>query len=239
MLKLRQASPLTIGFLGLVLLQIAGCGSSGQTDTKVVDPPSKQDASTEPRPGLDAGDGDGGVGDAGDAAITPGDCTPTIETQPLVDSPHIPVCSPVTYAHNPPASGPHYPNWAAYGEYDFALPRGYWLHNVEHGSVVLAYNCPQGCADDVARARAWMQNMLADPYCGAQGGEKRVLLLPDPLLDVTWAAIAWGVTLKASCFDAETFQAFFTSNAGKGPENVCSSGVDFRAQRPPANCGSL
>src|SRR5688572_30645042 len=90
-------------------LGVAGCGSVGAVETKVVD---------RPTPVGDAGATEGGE---------PLPCGATIQNQPLLDSPHIPACSPVAYANNPPTSGPHYPDWASFGEYDFAIPRGYWV----------------------------------------------------------------------------------------------------------------
>src|SRR5262245_31883099 len=45
----------------------------------------------------------------------------------------------VTYQNNPPASGPHYPVWLRYEEFSTALPRPYWVHNLEHGGVIFLY----------------------------------------------------------------------------------------------------
>lgn len=36
-------------------------------------------------------------------------------------------------------SGSHRPLWAVYGEYQF-LPRQRWIHNLEHGAVVMLYH---------------------------------------------------------------------------------------------------
>ena len=49
---------------------------------------------------------------------------------------HVVEGSQVTYRHNPPASGPHYPVWARYQSYTSAVARPYWVHNVEHGAIV-------------------------------------------------------------------------------------------------------
>jgi hypothetical protein len=42
---------------------------------------------------------------------------------------HVTEGSAITYAHNPPASGPHYPVWLRYEEFTTAQARGYWVHN--------------------------------------------------------------------------------------------------------------
>src|SRR5688500_13322181 len=59
---------------------------------------------------------------------------------------HVPEGSATTYRSNPPASGPHYPVWLRYREYTEAMARGYWVHNLEHGAVVVLYR-PDAPAD--------------------------------------------------------------------------------------------
>jgi hypothetical protein len=182
-----------------------------------------------------AGAATGGVvGDAGAAGSSPsgggggGSCEAVEQEQELAAGIHVEACSDVTYATNPPSSGSHYPIWADYGVYDFALPRGYWVHNLEHGSVVVTYNC-QGCGAEVAAAKAWLAGLEPDATCAS--GPPRVLLLPDPKLDVRWAASSWGFTLRSDCFDAEAFSDFYVQHAGKAPAPeaaICTTGTDFR-----------
>lgn len=47
----------------------------------------------------------------------------------------------VIYNSNPPTSGPHFSVWAKSGVYDRVLSDGYLIHSLEHGYVVLNYNC--------------------------------------------------------------------------------------------------
>jgi hypothetical protein len=152
-----------------------------------------------------------------------------VSEQALASGVHVAACSDILYATNPPSSGAHYPTWADYGVYDFALPRGYWVHNLEHGSVVVSYHCNAGCAEELTAAKAWLATLEPDAQCAGQ--TPRVLLVPDPLLDVRWAASAWGWTLRADCFDAEAFLDFYSSHAGKPPApeaTVCATGTDLR-----------
>jgi hypothetical protein len=105
------------------------------------------------------------------------------------------------------------------------------MHNLEHGAVVVSYHCAAGCADDLAAAQAWLATLKPDAGC-EPASRPRVLLLPDPELDVAWAASAWGYTLRADCFDPEVFSSFYVAHAGQppAPEAVlCGSGFDFRA----------
>ena len=68
-------------------------------------------------------------------------CGAVLQHYPLLPSPHVAECSLVEYSSNPPTSGPHYGFWAEFGIYDQAIPRGFWVHAMEHGAVVVAYSC--------------------------------------------------------------------------------------------------
>jgi hypothetical protein len=184
--------------------------------------------------GVPSDAGEAGLGGAGGG----NGCLPLVEEQPLSKGVHVTTCSAIDYATNPPSSGQHYPVWAAFGAYDFPLPRGFWVHNLEHGAVVVTYNCPAGCADEVAAATAWLATLSADSTCSA--GPPRVLLVPDPKLDVRWAASSWGFTLRSGCFDAAAFSDFYSSHVGKpiAPEApLCGAGVNFRDPSTDA-CGA-
>ncbi len=158
-----------------------------------------------------------------------GPCAAVIESHPIEGSTHVAVCSPVTYLTKPPSSGNHYPIWAAYQSYASAIPEGFWVHNLEHGAVVVSYDCPGGCASDVAAAQAWIDGMPDDPLCVPASGDARIrmVMTPDPNLDVRFAASAWGWTLRANCFDPVTFGAFVQTHYNQGPEVLCSQGLDL------------
>jgi hypothetical protein len=148
-----------------------------------------------------------------------------------LDQSHVAVCSEVSYPDNPPAGGSHYSQWAAFQSYSFPVPRGFWVHDMEHGAVVYSYNCPDGCAEEVAQVQALIDTLPGDPLCSA-AAPRRVLLTPDPLLDVRWGVSAWGFTLRADCVDRERFQQFYLNHFARGPENLCNPGTDFGGTPP-------
>lgn len=47
----------------------------------------------------------------------------------------------VEYNSNPPTSGKHFPVWVKKGVYDRVISDGYLIHSLEHGYVVISYNC--------------------------------------------------------------------------------------------------
>ncbi|HVU03657.1 MAG TPA: DUF3105 domain-containing protein [Polyangiaceae bacterium] len=150
---------------------------------------------------------------------------------------HVDPCSYVTWDTNPPSSGSHYPTWAAYQEYTTPIPRGFWVHDLEHGAVVITYNCPSGCDAEVALARQTIAAIPDDTTCIQTAGVRlRFVLTPDPKLDVAFAASAWGYTLKADCFDPAAFSAFISAHYDHAPEDICSSGPDVSIGLP-AGCG--
>lgn len=54
---------------------------------------------------------------------------------------HITDISDVAYNTNPPTSGSHFAIWTKEGVYDRAISDGYLLHSLEHGYIVISYNC--------------------------------------------------------------------------------------------------
>lgn len=52
----------------------------------------------------------------------------------------------VEYSSNPPSSGSHFPVWAKPGVYDRFISDGYLLHSMEHGYIVIWYDCSKPTA---------------------------------------------------------------------------------------------
>jgi hypothetical protein len=102
------------------------------------------------------------------------------------------------------------------------------VHDLEHGAVVIAYNCPSGCAAELAPLQAWLDARPADPMCAAPVNA-RIVVTPDPLLDVPFAAAAWGWTWKSPCLDLASLGAFIDAHYAQAPENLCNDGVDVTA----------
>jgi hypothetical protein len=109
-------------------------------------------------------------------AVTP---PPPGYVEPDMGAIHVPLGDKVTYTYCPPASGKHY-NAAGqgpikaglYGPDDKTVPEG-WLHNLEHGYIVLLYKCPgDGCSDE---GQAALEALLAkwpdSPICKTPPGQ--------------------------------------------------------------------
>lgn len=140
---------------------------------------------------------------------------------------HVAAGTDIQWSTNPPVTGMHYPIWGAYDRTYTQLPRGNWLHDAEHGAVVLLYNCPDGCPDVVAQLEAVVRDLDVDPGCTAPV-RNRALVTGDPLLPagVQVAAVAWDNSYTATCFDPY-IERFAHNHYGLGPEDLCNDGADY------------
>lgn len=188
----------------------------------------------------DAGTAGSGGGAGAAPTIEGPSCEVTIAQYPQLPSSHVTECSylgPDTFNSDPPSSGNHYGRWAAFKTYTQPVPRGYYVHSLEHGAVVFLYNCPDGCADDVAVLQKIADSLPDDPLCQDMGVRHRVVITPDPLLPTRFAVSAWGWTLTAPCPDPVDFRAFAIKNYAHTYEDICYPGVDVIAQGLAPGCG--
>jgi uncharacterized protein DUF3105 len=162
-------------------------------------------------------------------------CVSLIEQHADEGAAHIACTSATNYQTVPPSSGGHFGCWPEYRTFDVPVPWGNLVHALEHGAMVIVYNCgAQGCPTEIARAQAFIDTLPADPTCGTS---HRVILAPDPTLPVRWAATAWTWTLKAPCFDEAAFTQFYTDHYGHGLEPVCGSGAPLANLCDGVICG--
>lgn len=115
------------------------------------------------------------------------------------------------YNSNPPTSGPHYPDWASWGVKDQPQPDEMLVHNLEHGGVVVQYNCADGCPELAAQLR----DVVA-------GYRSKVILAPRPNPEVPCRITlsAWTWLDCFNDFDAARINAFISAHKDKGPELV-------------------
>ncbi len=155
------------------------------------------------------------------------ECTITRGDAELVAAAHVSECSDVPSAPPPPSLGPHYPRWADFRVYDAPVPWGFLVHSLEHGAVVLSYDCPSGCPELVASLRAFVDAYPADVRCASTPARARFVIVPARDLGVPFAAAAWGKVYRATCFDETSLRAFVDETYARSPEDVCAPGVDL------------
>ncbi|SRR5579884_492431 len=128
---------------------------------------------------------------------------------------HVAEGSPITYKSTPPASGPHYPRPADYGFYDQPVAQGYWVHDLEHGAIVILYKCPQDCSQLKDQLR-----QVYDTFPKAKYGRVKLVIAPDESISTPLVALAWDYKLELSGFDRDQLLAFYNAHVDRGPEDV-------------------
>lgn len=163
--------------------------------------------------------------------VDAGSCGVTTAKIPADGALHVEQGSDLTHASNPPAGGNHYPFWTRWGAHETPVPRGNWIHNLEHGGVALLYRCKDraSCPDLAGKVEALAASLPQDPACASESPpvRNRVVVTADPDLPegVEVAAAAWGYTLIARCFDEGALRAFYLDHFGRAPEDFCTDGV--------------
>jgi len=123
----------------------------------------------------------------------------------------------VPYRNRPPSSGDHYDQPAGYGFFQRDIPTGNWVHDLEHGGIVVLYRpdlCDQTC-----------QNQLQDTYNSVPSsalfpGTRKMLVVPYTDMDHEIATVAWGWLDEMDAFDKDRITAFYKAHVDKGPEQA-------------------
>ena len=147
--------------------------------------------------------------------------------QPDMGNTHVPVGTKITYTYCPPASGRHYAQPAApirarvYGPDDAVIPQQ-WVHNLEHGALVILY---RDATVDQAALQPLFDAMPPSPVCGFEPGGTS----PGPLVarfkDMAWpyAALVWGRVLPLESLDQQAILDFYATWGEKtNPELLCA-----------------
>jgi hypothetical protein len=158
------------------------------------------------------------------SARTPGEAQATnaeISAQevnvPSEGAAHIPVGQKGTYQHYPPSSGPHWNERAvapiAWGVYSEPVPAEAFVHNLEHGGIVILYNCPEGCPDTVESLETFAAQVPQSRF-----GTQKVVISPDPQIPTKVVALAWTRELDLTDFDQARLLEFYKRWVDAGPE---------------------
>ena len=129
---------------------------------------------------------------------------------------HVAEGSEVEHKANPPASGDHYPVWSRYGVFEEPVNPGYWVHNLEHGAIVLLYTC----TDDCEQVRADINGVYASLPDGAFGEVKLLATPYDGDFGSRFMLIAWNWQEPFDEFDAGRIERFYREFLDRGPERA-------------------
>jgi len=144
--------------------------------------------------------------------------------QPLMGNSHVGVGEKVTYTYCAPASGNHLnrPGTAGpiparvYGPSDNVIPQG-WLHNLEHGGLVVLYQGSSAGATPDGQAQLREFHAAFPPVTGCGPVIARFDQMSSP-----FQAILWGRVLPMQTWDPTLVTAFWKQWGGlTNPELAC------------------
>jgi hypothetical protein len=132
---------------------------------------------------------------------------------------HVTRPTPVTFKHQPPSSGSHYSDQQAprpWGANKDALLPEEFVHNQEHGGVVLVYQCSGSqCDDYFAQAQALVAALPKEPSFN----EVKFLSTPYQNMSPKVALLAWDHEQDFTGFPSNAdATAFYQKFVDKGPE---------------------
>jgi len=152
-----------------------------------------------------------------------GDTSTTGVRQVNAGRAHIEEGTPGTnYTSVPATSGPHWNSASSpgpWGVYPTAQPQERFLHNLEHGGIVIWYQLAQVTADDVASLTTYVQQqvtterfkVILSPWSGADFGH--------PI-----AVTAWDWLLYLDTVDLDKVRGFTDAHYGDAPESFGGPG---------------
>lgn len=127
---------------------------------------------------------------------------------------HIDIGKTADYKHFPPSSGLHYGKILSWGFYNEAIPPEYWVHSLEHGGVVILYNCATTCKD--TEDAIWQVVQKAPPE--DQFNEVKILVTPNSQIEHKVIALAWDTELDLDEADYSVLLDFYNRHVNQGPE---------------------
>jgi hypothetical protein len=145
------------------------------------------------------------------------------DVRPSEGNAHVPPGTTVTYRHDPPLSGPHYGAWVASGIYDEPVdPRG-WVHNLEHGWMVVLH-AEDAAPELVEVLHDFWRRPPGDPQC-PENPRPRIIVSPARGLPADVGVAAWTRGFSAPTVTRAQLEAFFDACREAAPElSVCADG---------------
>jgi hypothetical protein len=130
---------------------------------------------------------------------------------------HVGASAKVTYPVCPPASGKHINQpprgpipARIYGPDDAAAPNG-WVHNLEHGGLVLLYSCDKGACDEasLAQLQPFFDGFPPSSICQVPPGTVGPVVARFEEMPTKYAALIWDRVLYLDTLDVQQIYDFF------------------------------
>ena len=194
-------------------------------ETPIASPSGTPTASTSASPGSSPSSSASPISSSGASPSASASATPLPQPTQLVGFPAadlgrthvVDVGTKIAYAYCPPASGSHY-NVSGSGPIKrlFYTPElgeqnpGGWVHDLEHGYVVVAYSCANGCPSqaELDAMRQAMDNAPQSDNAKNCGEPNRMFVVRFDSMSSRFAYIAWDRVQLTDTFDAQAATTF-------------------------------
>ena len=154
---------------------------------------------------------------------------------------HVPVGTQTYYNSNPPTSGPHYEVWTRAGVLDAPADDRFLLHSLEHGYIIMSYNCDlanplvsqvneSSNSAKMATDSATLSEGFRSQDCTSlkdnlarvfdEKGKRKLIVVPRMDLNVPIVLTAWTRMEKLTMFDEEKIKSFIDAYRDQGPERT-------------------
>jgi hypothetical protein len=135
---------------------------------------------------------------------------------------HIPATETWQYKNYPPTSGPHYgsPDGPVAWQTIATMREGHYIHNLEHGGIVILYNCPSGQECD--KLKSDLSNYV-ETRAPIEPIYKEVKLVMSPYsrdMKKKVALLAWNWIEFLDGYDEKEITRFYEIHVNNGPEKV-------------------
>jgi len=183
---------------GVALVAILGLSNNSNNSSNPI-PAATVNASTEPST----------------IPIAP-DPTAKLDTFPNQGQLHIEIgAKHEAYNSNPPTSGPHYVQPLPWGVYDKPATDESTVHNLEHGGIVIQYDCTGNCTEVINQLTNYARRYKPEVFTG-------ILLAPRSNLPdgAKIAVTAWQKRLLLKSLDTTKINEFIAANFNKAPESA-------------------
>lgn len=123
------------------------------------------------------------------------------------------------WTSDPPTSGQHYGTWAPAGFYPDVIADEYLVHDMEHGYVIIYYNC--ALVEDCDAFKADIEAAMADAGNDPDTHTIKIIAVPRERMDNPITYASWGHLYTAPSFNHDELVAYvqtYRSNAAYAPE---------------------
>ncbi|HEX6304870.1 MAG TPA: DUF3105 domain-containing protein [Anaerolineales bacterium] len=141
------------------------------------------------------------------------------QEHPIMAAEHIPDGQRATnYNTDPPTSGQHYAQPAEAGFYEEAPVDEQLVHNLEHGHIVVYYNCSELDASACEDLQQGIRQAMESAGVTENTRTLKIVAVPRTGMDNLVTYTSWGRMYRAESFDRDEMLLFVEQNRNRAPE---------------------